>query len=458
MRKKKIRPNKEAKMNKKYKLQDVQEPVLYDDIFDYDKVPLAIYEKNNPVPLDIPKDFWITDTTFRDGQQARPPYTVEQIVTIFKFLSRLSGNKGVIRQTEFFLYTPKDKEAVTKCLELGLKFPEITAWIRAKKEDFKLVKQFNIKETGILTSISDYHIFLKLKKSRKEAIEEYLDVIKEALNEGIRPRCHFEDVTRADFYGLVIPFSQELMRLSEESKIPIKIRLCDTMGYGLESPYAAAPRGVPKIIELMRKEAGVPSELLEWHGHNDFHRVFTNGVAAWLHGCSSVNGAIFGSGERTGNTPIEALVIEWIAMNNDMAGIDTTVITEMAEYYQNEIGTPIPLNYPFCGADFNVTRAGIHADGLLKNERIYNIFNTAKLLNRPLKVGITDKSGLAGIAHYVSKYFNLSGNQMISKNDPRIMKIQAWIEEEYKNGRTTGISDQEMEKLIKEHFGEKFKK
>jgi len=445
-------------MSKQYTLQDVQEPVLYNDLFDYDKIPRAVYNKQSPAPLEIPEKFWITDTTFRDGQQSRPPYSAEQIVKLYQFLHRLSGPKGVIRQTEFFLYTDKDKEAVEKCLALGHKFPEVTAWIRAKKEDFKLVKQFNLKETGILTSISDYHIFLKLKKSRKEAVDEYLGVVKEALNNGIIPRCHFEDVTRADFFGLVIPFSQQLMKLSEESKTPIKIRLCDTMGYGLDSPYAEAPRGVGKIIQLMRTEAGVPSEQLEWHGHNDFHRVLTNGVAAWLHGCSSINGAIFGSGERTGNTPIEALIIEWISMNSDIAGIDTTVITEMAEYFENEIGTKLPLNYPFVGQEFNVTRAGIHADGILKNERIYNIFNTAKLLNRPLKVGITDKSGSAGIAHWMNKFFKFTGSNMIQKNDPRIMKIQEWIDEEYKKGRTTGISDFEMEKLAKEYFTERKKK
>jgi isopropylmalate/homocitrate/citramalate synthase len=101
-----------------------------------------------------------------------------------------------------------------------------------------------------------------------------------------------------------------------------------------------------------------------------------------------------------------------------------------------------------------VTRAGIHADGLLKNEQIYNIFNTAKLLNRPLRVSITDKSGLAGIAHWLNKYFGLTGENMVMKNDPRVMKVQEWVEKEYQKGRTTSISDAEMEKLVKELFPE----
>ena len=80
-------------------------------------------------------------------------------------LHKLGGANGVIRQCEFFLYSDKDKEAVRKCQERNYRYPEITGWIRATKEDFKLVKEMGLKETGILTSVSDYHIFLKLKKN-----------------------------------------------------------------------------------------------------------------------------------------------------------------------------------------------------------------------------------------------------------------------------------------------------
>ena len=109
----------------------------------------------------MPKEIWITDTTFRDGQQSREPYTVEQIVDIYEMMSRLSGPNGKIRQTEFFVYSDRDRRAIEKCRELGLEFPEITTWIRAKKEDFKLVHDIGVKETGILVSCSDYHIFTK---------------------------------------------------------------------------------------------------------------------------------------------------------------------------------------------------------------------------------------------------------------------------------------------------------
>jgi isopropylmalate/homocitrate/citramalate synthase len=313
-----------------------------------------------------------------------------------------------------------------------------------------------LKETGILTSCSDYHIFLKLNMSRKDALKAYLDIVRTSLEHGIHPRCHLEDITRADFYGFVIPFVQELMKLSEESKIPVKIRACDTMGYGFPFPGTALPRGVPEIFYALLHDGGVPSEQLEWHGHNDFHKVLINGVSAWMYGCSSVNGALLGFGERTGNTPIEALLIDYISLTGDEAGIDTAAITEMAEYFRTEMAFPIPTNYPFVGSEFNSTAAGIHADGMMKNEEIYNIFDTTKILKRPMGVIITDKSGVAGIAQWANSHLRPDADKKIDKRHPGIAKINKWVMEQYEQGRTTSISNDELLEKAKRYLPEYF--
>jgi len=438
-----------------FELKDVKEAVLYRDMFPYSSIPRIVLE-DRLIQTNIPKDIWITDTTFRDGQQSRPPYTPQQIVDIFDFLHRMSGPDGVIRQSEFFLYSEKDREAVRLCLERGYRYPEVTGWIRANKNDFKLVKEMGLKETGILTSCSDYHIFLKLNMSRKDAMKQYLGIVTTALEQDIRPRCHLEDITRADFYGFVIPFVQELMKLAESSKVPIKIRACDTMGYGFPFPGTALPRGVPEIFYTLIHDGGVPSELLEWHGHNDFHKGLVNGVAAWMYGCSSVNGALLGFGERTGNTPIEAMLMDYISLTGNDSGIDTTAITEMADYFRREMGSPIPSNYPFVGSEFNSTSAGIHADGMMKNEEIYNIFDTTKILKRPMGVIITDKSGVAGIAHWVNSHLNLDADKRIDKRHPGLTKMNKWVMEQYELGRTTSISHDELLEKAKKYLPEYF--
>ena len=289
-----------------------------------------------------------------------------------------------------------------------------------------------------------------MKMTRKQALEHYLGVVRECLETGISPRCHLEDITRSDIYGFVIPFCLELMKLKDEYGIPVKIRACDTMGYGVNFPGAVIPRSVPGIIYGLKEHAGVPSELLEWHGHNDFYKAVNNSTTAWLYGASAVNSALFGIGERTGNTPLEAMVFEYAQLRGNLGGMDTTVITELAEYYEKEIGYHIPERTPFVGKNFNVTRAGIHADGLLKNEEIYNIFDTDKLLNRPVLVAVSNTSGLAGIAHWMNTYYRLKGDKAVDKKSPLVEEVKKWVDKEYETGRVTAITDSELEKVIKE--------
>jgi isopropylmalate/homocitrate/citramalate synthase len=439
----------------KHQLCEIDEPNLQRGVFPYDTVSRIDFDFKMIAP-DPADEFLISDSTFRDGQQARPPYTVDQITHIFDLLHRMGGPNGVIRQSEFFLYSKKDKEAVTKCLEKGYKYPEITGWIRANEKDLTLVKKMGLKETGILTSVSDYHIFYKLNLTRKKAMAAYLKIVKKALDMGIVPRCHFEDVTRADIYGFCIPFAIELMKLREETGIDVKIRMCDTLGFGVTYPGAALPRSVPKLVRAFIEDAGVPGHLLEWHGHNDFHKVVINATTSWLYGCGTINGTLLGFGERTGNTPIEALIMECIALTGDTNGVDTTVITEMAEYFENELSYRIPPNYPFVGSDFNATSAGIHADGLIKNEEIYNIFDTRKILNRPVQVIITDKSGTAGIAHWINTKLKLAAGEKVDKRHPGIIKIHKIIMSQYEDGRNTSISKDEMTKWAHKYLPDYF--
>ena len=433
-----------------YELHDVESPELFREMFPYTEVPKIAYNYRR-VPMNMPEEIYITDTTFRDGQQSRAPYTTEQMIEIYKMLHRLGGENGIIRQTEFFVYSEKDRKALEKCMELGYKFPEITTWIRATKSDFALVRDIGIKETGILVSCSDYHIFNKMGLTRKQALDKYLGVVSDAIEAGLRPRCHFEDITRADFYGFVVPFASALMKLSKESGIPIKIRACDTMGYGVPYAGVALPRSVSGIIYGLQHYSGVPSEMLEWHGHNDFYKGVVNASTAWLYGAQAVNCSLLGIGERTGNVPLEAMVFEYAQLKGNFGGMDPRVITELSDYIVKETDYDLPPMTPFVGKNFNLTRAGIHADGLLKDPEIYNIFDTEAILDRPPLVAVSNVSGLAGIACWINNYYRLKGEDRISKKDPCVEKIKEWVDAEYASGRVTVISDDELVALLHKH-------
>jgi isopropylmalate/homocitrate/citramalate synthase len=435
------------KFSHEYHLQDIDVPNLYKDIFPYSEVPKINFNQIQ-VPLDLPKDIWITDTTFRDGQQSMPPYTAEQITRIFDYMHELDNNSGIIKQTEFFLYSEKDRRAAQACMERGYEFPEVTSWIRANTQDFKLVKEMGIKETGMLMSCSDYHIFKKLNKTRQQTMDMYLSIVEEALGSGIRPRCHLEDITRADFYGFVVPLVNKLMKLSKQYNIPIKIRACDTLGLGVPYSGVALPRSVQGLIHGLRTNCDVPSELIEWHGHNDFYAVVSNSTTAWLYGASSINTSLLGIGERTGNCPLEAMIFEYIQLKGTSKNMQLQVITELAEYFKKEMKYDVHERTPFIGSQFNVTRAGIHADGILKDEEIYNIFDTDKILGRPVVVAVNQYSGLAGIAAWINTYYRVNGDKKVDKKDHRVSQIKEWVDKQYMNERTTIIGSNELELLV----------
>ena len=436
-------------------LRNPTKPELFRRLYPYSLISRVSFDDKITLPRPA-EPMFITDTTFRDGQQARPPYTVEQIVDIFDMLHHLGGHSGLIQASEFFLYSEKDRRAVEQCRERGYKFPRVTGWIRANAKDLKLVRDMGLDETGMLTSVSDYHIYMKLKKNRREAMDDYLKVVDQALEWGITPRCHFEDITRADIHGFCLPFAQRLMDRAKQAHMPVKIRLCDTMGYGVPYPGADLPRSVGRIVRAFTDEAEVPSEWLEWHGHNDFHKVLVNGVTAWLFGCGGINGTLLGFGERTGNSPIEALIIEYIQLTGQDDAADTAVITEIADYFERELGYRVPANYPFVGKDFNATSAGIHVDGLIKNQEIYNIFDTEKILGRKVPIIITDKSGRAGVAYWINQYLDLSTDKKVDKRHPAVGKIHAHITRAYETGRNTSFSSQEMTSLVKRYLPELF--
>ena len=138
------------------------------------------------------------------------------------------------------------------------------------------------------------------------------------------------------------------------------------------------------------------------------------------------------------------MVFEYAQLKGTLDGMDTTVITELAEYYEKEIGYRVPSRTPFVGKNFNVTRAGIHADGMLKNEEIYNIFDTDKFLNRPALVSVSNTSGVAGIAYWINAYYKLPQGSQVDKNSELVSRLKEWVDKEYEEGRVTVLTDDEL--------------
>jgi len=326
--------------------------------------PIQFEAEPAPVPPGQAEPKFITDTTLRDGAQDSrfPFFPNEDRVRYVDLLHKLDNGTGRIWAIETFIYHKRDAWVLDQLLNRGYEYPQITTWIRANPKDVKelyALSQGRVKETGMLASSSDHHIFDKLGyHSKEEAIDKYLKPILAACEYDITPRIHLEDCTRADIYGWVIPFMRTVL---DQTEGRAKFRICDTIGWGSPDPYAALPFGIPRLISTVLNETGAE---LEFHGHNDFGLATANSIAAWRWGCRKVNVAFGGLGERTGNTSLEQMVASLIRMWGD-PGFDLSVLKEMKELMNRHV--PIATNSPFVGDVFS-TQAGIHQAGVARQE------------------------------------------------------------------------------------------
>jgi isopropylmalate/homocitrate/citramalate synthase len=322
----------------------------------------------------------------------------------------------------------------------------------------------------MLASASDHHIFDKLGyRSKEEAIEKYLQPIMTAVEMGVTPRVHLEDSTKADIYGFVIPFIQRTLR---ETQGKAKFRLCDTLGIGSPDPFAALPYGVPRLVSTVFQETGAD---LEWHGHNDFGFAVANSVLAWRYGARRVNCAWGGTGERTGNTPIEQVIANYVRSFGD-PGFNLPALVEIADLINEEV-TPVGGKAPIVGRSIFTTQAGIHQTGVQRHDKaeggdIYLPFSPALLGEEAAELHrVGALSGAEGIVALLNqKALETTGKQDVYTTASRAVKyvydkVQdaydgQWDEQEhrYVNPRRTFFTAAELYQLALDYEGSREKK
>ncbi|GHO69939.1 2-isopropylmalate synthase [Ktedonobacter sp. SOSP1-52] len=402
-------------------------------------------------PATLPEAVWTTETTHRDGQQGGLPLTTEQSLHIYDIFCRFSGTSGAIRQAEFFVYRASDRQALEGALERfqGGAPVEPTTWIRATAKDVALISTLGIRETGMLASASDYHTFHKFKPGgRNQAAQTYLEAVKTTLDAGIRPRLHLEDATRASM-DFIKPFIEAVLEISQAyaPHLRPKFRLCDTMGLGLPYEDVALPRSIPRLFQEIRTFGLQPTDL-EFHPHNDTGLVVANCLAAIRAGCGVINGTLLGKGERTGNAPLEMLLLHLSGMGYfQEQAPDFKILNELVELY-DQMNEPVPPKYPLYGRDAHRTRAGVHADGLNKFWWMYAPFNVPELLGRPLEVSLTKESGLAGLIFMLRQHLGI----YVAKDDERLQQLHALLAQEFDQGRQTSIEWEELAPLATRYF------
>ncbi len=303
-------------------LQDPAQPSLFPEIFP-DGQPARVAFDGRVVAPNPPMDIWAVDTTFRAA--SLPP---DAAAALYALLHRLGGPKGVVRQCEFPVGTDAEREVLGRCLTGKREFPEPTAWIRdGGKEELRVLAGLGVKEAGFGAPCSDRAIYLERHLTRKEAAHRHLEIVDHLLAAGVVPRVHLEDATRADLFGFLVPFSRTLMERAREAEVPVKLRLCDSLGLGVPYEGAAPPRAVQRLVQALSEEAEVPSEWLEWESGNACPRAIPNAAGAWMSGVSACAGALQGLG---GAADLQALLAEVAGLKGELNGLKLEAATEAA--------------------------------------------------------------------------------------------------------------------------------
>jgi 2-phosphinomethylmalic acid synthase len=423
-------------------------PEYFLDSFPRDGFPR--YRWENGAPATLPPEVWLSETTHRDGQQGGVPLTAETSRRVYDILCDVTADSGAIRHAEFFAYRMPDRLALRYAIE---RFEsgapvEPTTWIRARREDVELIKSLGIRETGLLASSSDYHTLHKFTGGRRAAAAMYLEAVELALEHGIRPRVHLEDTTRAPV-EFVQSLVEAVLRVAARypGELAPRFRVCDTLGIGLPYEEVGLPRSVPRWIRLLRG-LGLSYDRIEMHPHNDTWLAVANSLAAICAGCGVISGTTLGSGERTGNVPLEAVIVHVLGMGYwSGRPPNLRAVNDLVALF-DELGVGPPPKYPLFGRDAYMTRAGIHADGLNKFWWMYAPFNAPLLVGRELEVLLTKDSGQAGLLFLLRRHVDPD----LAKDDPRLRRVQEWLDAEFDGGRTTGVGWAELEPVVAREF------
>lgn len=409
---------------------------------------MVIYKNYDDLPkieLPLKQELFISDSTIRDGSQM--PGVVlkrEHKLKIYEFLHEIG-----IEKLETFVFHKRDKDVIKSMQDLGYEYPEITGWARALPSDIDFVLDVDgIKETGILMSVSDSHIFDKMQlASREEASERYLNALQYAVDHGLRTRAHLEDITRADLHEFVYPLVHDILDIDPDCTI----RICDTLGFAVPFAQACEPYSIPKIVIRLR-ELGTKN--IETHIHDDFGLSVSSALAGFEHGANWSSLTFLGIGERSGNTELEKILLFLTRRIGGFDKYDLSCMTRFAEYMENHIGIRIPRNKSIVGKNVFVHESGIHTAGVIKNPFTYEPYPPELVgANRQLLIG--DSSGREVVRHKVEEALHelMHVTVSVDKNDPRIAEIQKDIQRLYDGEeRVSCISDEELTRYAEKYF------
>ncbi len=315
---------------------------------------------------------YIDDTTLRDGEQtAGVVFANKEKIRIAKLLDEVG-----VRQIEAGIPAMggDEREVIEEIAHLGLS-ASVLGWNRANTADIQTSIDCGVDAIAISLATSDIHIETKLKKSRPWVLQTIAECVSYAKdkNPDLYISVNAEDASRTD-----LKFLCEYAKAAKDAGAD-RLRFCDTIG--LMEPFRTFT-----VIDHLIQETGLE---IEMHTHNDFGMAVANAIAGIHAGANWVNVTVGGLGERAGNAALEEVVMALKYVEGfEQIQFDTPRFRELGEYVAKAAGRTIPAWKSIIGTNMFAHESGIHADGVIKNPKTYEVFAPEEVgLERQIVIG-----------------------------------------------------------------------
>jgi 2-isopropylmalate synthase len=361
----------------------------------------------------------IFDTTLRDGEQSPgATLTSAEKVEIARGLTRLGVD---VIEAGFPAASPDDLEGVRRIAievgnalegegELQRPVPIICGLARASKQDidaaWEAVREAARPRIHTFLATSPIHMQYKLRMDAEEVVEQVREMVAYAKSYCDDVEFSPEDAGRSDPEFLYLVLGEALKAGATTLNIP------DTVGYTTPEEFGGL------ISDIMANTPGIDNAIVSVHCHDDLGMATANTLAGIQAGARQAEVTVNGIGERAGNTSLEEVVMALLTRRVVYCletGIDTTQILRISRTVSNYTGIPVQPNKAVVGANAFAHEAGIHQDGMLKNNQTYEIMQPETVgLNRS-KLVLGKHSGRHAInAHLQEMGYELGQEELDS--------------------------------------------
>jgi 2-isopropylmalate synthase len=338
--------------------------------------------------MDMDNYVRIFDTTLRDGEQSPgATMTSAEKIEVARALAKLGVD---VMEAGFPAASPDDLEAVRRiAVEVGnptdgSRPPIICGLARATPNDidkaWEAVKHAARPRIHTFLATSEIHMKYKLKMDREQVLDRVIQMVSHAHSLCDDVEFSPEDAGRSDPEFLYLVLGEAIKAGATTLNIP------DTVGYTTPDEFGALIEGIVK------NTPGIENCIVSTHCHNDLGLATANTLAGIRAGARQAEVTINGIGERAGNTSLEEVVMALHTRRpvfNLATGIDTTQIMHVSKLVSNYTGIVVQPNKAIVGANAFAHEAGIHQDGMLKNQLTYEIM-------QPEMVGVTQSRLVLG--------------------------------------------------------------